>query len=177
MRHAVFIAALAVASPAFAQNAAFHAGTYITQFGPVASVESDLAIPKKAAFKIRYDVKDAATPGELSKNLVAVARFLNMSVENGVTPEKVRLAVVVHGGATKDLIVDARYQAEKNASNANAPLIAALVEKGVDIYLCGQSAAAYEVKKEDLLPGVKMSLSAMHAHAILDGEGYSLNPF
>ncbi len=177
MRFAVIAAAVIAASPAFAQNAAFHAGTYIAEFGPVASVESDLAIPKKTAFKIRYDVKDAAMPGELSKNLVAVARFLNMSVENGVAPERIRLAVVVHGGATKDLMLDARYQAEKNAANANAPLIAALIEKGVDIYLCGQSAAAYEVTKEDLSPGVKMSLSAMHAHAILDSEGYSLNPF
>ncbi|MEZ5893451.1 MAG: DsrE family protein [Parvularculaceae bacterium] len=171
MRAAVF-ALLCLTTPAAAQqgpNPNFHPGTYIAEFGPIASVDSDQAIPNKARFKIRYDVKDAAAPGEQSKSLVAVARFLNMSVENGVDPKNIKLAVVVHGGATKDLTT--------RDDNSNAALIAALTEKGVDIYLCGQSAAAYNVKKEDLLSGVKMSLSAMHAHAILDADGYSLNPF
>jgi len=168
MRFALIFAFFA-ASPAFAQNAAFHAGPYIADFGQIASVESDLAIPKKARFKLRYDVKDAATEGELNRTFVGAARFLNMSVENGVAPDNVDLAIVVHGGATKDLT--------NREGNANAPLVAALIDKGVDIYLCGQSAAAYEVSKEDLLPGVQMSLSAMHAHVILDARGYALNPF
>lgn len=169
---AAFFALLCLTAPAAAQpapNPNFHPGTYIAEFGPVASVDSDLAIPGKSKFKIRYDVSDAAQPGELSKGFVSVARFLNMSVENGVDPKNVKLAIVAHGGATKDLT--------RRDDNSNAALIAALNEKGVDIYLCGQSAAAYDVKKEDLLPGVKMSLSAMHAHAILDAEGYALNPF
>lgn len=165
------------ASPAFAQNEAFHPGPAIADFGPVASIESDQPLPKKAAFKIRYDAADAAKPGELNRNFVSAARFLNMSAENGVAPDKVRLAIIVHGGATKDLTMDARYSADSTAANANAPLIAALLEKGVEVYLCGQSAAAYGVAKTDLLPGVKMALSAMHAHAILDAQGYSLNPF
>ncbi len=169
MRFAVIAALIFVTAPAFAQNAAFHAGTFIKDFGPVASVASDMPIPEKAQLNVRFDVSEAATPGETSKALVGAARFLNMSVENGVPPENLKLAIVVHGGATKDLTT--------RADNANAPLIAALVDKGVDIYLCGQSAAAHEVAKSDLLPGVKMALSAMHAHALLDAEGYSLNPF
>ena len=40
-----------------------------------------------------------------------------------------------------------------------------------------QSAAWANVEKADLLPGVKMALSAMDAHAILQHQGYSLNPF
>ena len=171
MRAAVF-ALICLTVPAAAQQAPnpnFHPGTYIAEFGPVASVDADQAIPKKARFRVRYDVTDAAAPGELSKSLVSVARFLNMSVENGVDPKNVELAVVVHGSATKDMT--------KRDDNANAALIAALAEKGVDIYLCGQSAAAYDVEKENLLPGVKMALSAMHAHAILDAEGNALNPF
>lgn len=177
MRFLLAALSIAAASPAFAQNASFHAGPAIPEFGAVASVESDQALPKKPKFKIRFDVKDAATPGELNKNLVSAARFLNISAENGVAAETVKLAIVVHGGATKDLTRNERYLADAGAANANAPLIAALIDKGVDIYLCGQSAAAYSVPKEDLLPGVKLALSAMHAHALLDAEGYSLNPF
>lgn len=169
MRFLIIALSFGLAAPAGAQDAAFHPGPAIAEFGPVASVASDMPLSKKTKFKVRYDVKDAAAAGELSKSFVSVARFLNMSVENGVAAENVKLAIVVHGGATKDLTT--------RADNPNAPLIAALAAKGVDIYLCGQSAAAHEVKKEDLLPGVKMALSAMHAHALLDAEGYSLNPF
>lgn len=165
----ILVAVLLASSPALAQSEAFHPGTYIKAFGPVASVDADQKIPKGAAFKVRFDVSERAKEGEANKTLVSAARFLNMSVENGVDPKKVKLAIVVHGGATKDLT-----QAD---GAANAALIAALADKGFDIYLCGQSAAAYGVSKADLLPGVQMALSAMHAHALLDAEGYSLNPF
>ncbi|HBH44411.1 MAG TPA: hypothetical protein DDY28_08390, partial [Hyphomonas atlantica] len=43
--------------------------------------------------------------------------------------------------------------------------------------LCGQTAAYRDVTKADLLPGVEMSLSAMTAHAQLQQDGYTLNPF
>ncbi|MEE2877945.1 MAG: DsrE family protein, partial [Pseudomonadota bacterium] len=43
--------------------------------------------------------------------------------------------------------------------------------------LCGQTAAAREIEKDDLIPGVQIALSAMTAHAVLANQGYSLNPF
>ena len=52
-----------------------------------------------------------------------------------------------------------------------------LQENNVKFYLCGQSAAAQGIGKGDLLPGVKMALSAMTMHALLDQQGFSLNPF
>ncbi len=42
---------------------------------------------------------------------------------------------------------------------------------------CGQSAASNHIANADLLPGVKMSLSAMTAQALLQQSGYTLNPF
>lgn len=167
------------ALPAFAQNDAFHAGTAIPEYGKVASVDADLAIPKNMKFKVRFDVREGAKPGEVNRSFDTVARFINMHVEAGVPLKNINLAVVVHGPATLDLTKDERYAANagEGVANANAPLIAALVDKGVKIYLCGQAAAAHNVAKEDLLPGVEMALSAMTAHAILDAEGYVLNPF
>jgi intracellular sulfur oxidation DsrE/DsrF family protein len=47
----------------------------------------------------------------------------------------------------------------------------------VRIFVCGQSAAYYDVTTNDLLPGVEMALSAMTVHALLQQQGYSLNPF
>jgi len=66
---------------------------------------------------------------------------------------------------------------KNKAENANAGIIKALLDKNTRIIVCGQSAAFYEIKNEDLLPGVEMALSAMTAHAVLQQEGYTLNPF
>jgi len=56
-------------------------------------------------------------------------------------------------------------------------LIKALTGKGVRIIVCGQSATYYDIENEDLLPNVEMALSAMTAHALLQQDGYTLNPF
>nr|WP_299568176.1 DsrE family protein [uncultured Shewanella sp.] len=66
---------------------------------------------------------------------------------------------------------------EAKFANANKDLVSQLVNHGVKIYICGQSAAYYELNNTSLLPGVDMALSAMTAHAILAQQGYSLNPF
>ena len=89
-----------------------------------------------------------------------------------VTPmyfENIHLAIVVHGTAVHDVTRD--------SAGANADLVAALVEHGVEIFVCGQSAVWYDIAAGDLLPGVSMSLSAMTAHARLQSDGYTLNPF
>jgi intracellular sulfur oxidation DsrE/DsrF family protein len=48
----------------------------------------------------------------------------------------------------------------------------------VRIILCGQSAAGLGLDETaDLLPGVEVALSAMTAHALLQQDGYTVNPF
>jgi intracellular sulfur oxidation DsrE/DsrF family protein len=94
-----------------------------------------------------------------------------------VPVENINLAVVVHGGATKDVTNAGYYSEAIGGENANAALIAALVDANVEIIVCGQSAAFNGIANDDLLPGVKMALSAMTAHAVLQDKGYTLNPF
>ena len=100
-----------------------------------------------------------------------------MHVNAGVKPENIRLAIVVHGGASTDLTNQAFFAARREGrENASAAAIAQLQDHGVEFHLCGQSAAAHGITSADLLPGVKMSLSAMTAHALLQQQGFTLNP-
>lgn len=175
-------AAATVAAPLAAQQSPlrpnFHSGSVITGFGPIANVEGAEALSKDAQFSVAFDVAAAANPGELNRTFECAARFINMHVEAGVPAENIKLAVVVHGGAAFDVTNAARYAAKNpDTINANAPLIAELQKHRVEFYLCGQSAAAHNVIKSDLLPGVKLPLSAMTAHALLQQKGYTLNPF
>ncbi len=172
-----FVFSICVNTVAFAQLDKFHDGAVISKFGQVATVPGMQPIPSGAVFKVSFDVNGAAQPAELNRSLLSGARFLNMHAEAGVKPENIKLAFVIHGQAVQDVTVDAHYATVHNQKNVNAALIAALLDKQVEVYVCGQSAAYYGVTTEDLLPGVTMSLSAMTAHALLQTGGYTLNPF
>lgn len=150
----------------------FSTGPLIRDFGPKVTIDDD-AVSADSTFKVAFDLAKEAEEGKVNRGLESVARFLNMHVAAGVPKENISLAVVVHGGAAHDLL----WEKKDGADNPSAPLIAALVEAGVSIELCGQSAAYMNISEDDLLPGVVMRLSAMTAHAQLQQKGYTINPF
>ena len=165
-------------SPAFAGPADFHNGSFIPEYGKIARVKTTMPIPKRAKFKILLDTAKAGEAGAENRTLGSAARFLNMHAEAGIPAKHMKLAVVFHGKGSFDLTQNGLYGAKYDgAENANAGLIKALTDKGVRVILCGQSAVYHGIENEDLLPGVEMALSAMTAHALLQQEGYTLNPF
>ena len=170
-------ALVAAASPAAADPSKFSHGPAIPGFGAVAKVpDADLQIPANLDHKIAYDI-GTGSPGAKSKNLEAVARLINMLSASGVPMSRIHPAIVVHNAGMWDVVGEARYTKEFGVANPNAELVKQLLAKGVPIYVCGQSAAWSDVAKADLIPGVKLALSAMNAHAILHSQGYSVNPF
>jgi intracellular sulfur oxidation DsrE/DsrF family protein len=100
-----------------------------------------------------------------------------MHAAAGVKKENIHLALVVHGSAIFDLLNNASYQEKFDTPNPNEPLLKALLENNVRVILCGQSAASKAVKSRQLVEGVEIQLSAMTAHALLQQEGYTVNPF
>ncbi len=152
-----------------------HPGPVFTEFGNIASVETTFEIPADAAFAVAFDTSTAAEPGEINRTLSSAARFINMHVEAGVPMENIRVAVVVHDSAGFDLTNAESYGAHYDgAENVNAAAIEALIANSVQIILCVQSTAYYEIGNADLLPGVDMALSAMTAHALLQQAGFTL---
>ena len=176
MRQILWSGALALYTVS-AAAADFSRGPVFDDFGPVADVTTDFEIPADAAFKHSFDVSKQAEAGALNRNLVSAARFINMHARAGVDPANISLAIVVHGGAVKDVSNAAHYEDAVGGDNANLALIAALKSQNVRIIVCGQSAAYHGVGHDDLAPGVEMALSAMTAHALLQQEGYTVNPF
>jgi len=167
-----------LSTSALAGEADFKAGTAIPEFGKIAAVQTDMKIPKRAKFKVLFDTTKAAKAGELNSTLTSAARFINMHVAAGVPEKNIDIAVVFHSKAAFDLTKPEAYQSvHPTGENANAALIERLTQTGVRIILCGQTAAYYDVSNDDLLPGVEMALSAMTAHALLQQDGYTLNPF
>ena len=130
-------------------------------------------IPDGTVFKVAFDVAEAPAAGKTNRYINSAARFINMNARAGVAPEDIRVAIVIHGPASGGLLNEAAF----GGPNPNAGLIAALIEVGITIEPCGQTAAHRGIEADDLLPGITLSLSAMNSHARLQGEGYTLNPF
>lgn len=180
LSHIIILAIAALVLPVSANAGPddFHAGTIITDYGQVATINMDQPLPKRLRLKVSFDAAKSGEPGKVNRNFDSLARFINMHAEAGIPIKRIKVAMVVHGGASHDLTNAAHYGDKYDgAENANAGLIKALTEVGVRFYLCGQSAAYHDIDNSDLLPGVEMSLSAMTAHALLQQDGYTLNPF
>lgn len=175
---AASVALTLAGAPVMAQDmASFTAGPVFTEYGKVAKVDSDLPVTPDTQLKVMFDVKEGARPGEVVRTFDSVARFINMNVAEGVPEKNIHVVIVVHGQASWFLAgAEAFARHDPDNANASAPLVAQLLAHGVTIYLCGQSAVAHGITKQDLIPGVKLSLSAMNAFAQLAPQGYVIIP-
>ena len=155
----------------------FTPGPAIKSFGENAVVNANSQLPKNQKFKIAFDIGKQGDADKPNRSINSLARFINMHIRAGVKPKNITLALVVHGKAANDLLSNEAYQEKFLSDNPNHNLIKELLNNRTEIFLCGQTAAYYEIKNSDLQDGVQMSLSAMTAHALLQQQGYTLNPF
>jgi intracellular sulfur oxidation DsrE/DsrF family protein len=177
----IVAASLMTSSAAFAGPEAFKQGQTISEYGKIAEVKVDQPVYKHHKFKVAFDISKQADVGGINRNLDSVARFINMHTAAGVKEKNIKTAIIIHGSAAKDVTRAEYYAASQEGDdkkqNANAALVKALIDHGAEVYVCGQTAAYYDIDNADLLPGVQMALSAMTAHALLQQKGYTLNPF
>ena len=140
MRHLLSLAILLFVSTTWA-DAEFSTGPVFADYGAVVAVDATMTIPPGTKFKHSFDVFDAAADGSPNTGFVTAARFINMHARAGVPVDDIELAIVVHGGAAREVAGE---------DSASADLIAALIDQGVRIIVCGQSAAYRGVAVEDL---------------------------
>ncbi len=154
-------------------------GPVIEGYGPTSAItDADIKLPEGFIYKALFDISETHKKhDQYNRKIESVARFLNMHARNGVKLEEMKLAVVLHGAATKDVLTNEAYAKRHGHNNPNIDLIKQLSEKGVEFYICGQSAAFYDIKKSELSSDVKLALSAMTMIVLLQQEDYQLIPF
>jgi intracellular sulfur oxidation DsrE/DsrF family protein len=153
-------------------------GPVIEDYGPTYAIEwRDVELPKDHRYKLVFDLSTDREVGKVNRHLVSVARYLNMHARNGVPVEQMDLAVVVHGGAVRNMLHDAAHRQDHAMDNPNIDLVQALREAGVRFYVCGQSMAFTGVAKDDLISGVEVALSAMTMLTLLQADGFALLPW
>lgn len=86
------------------------------------------------------------------------------------------IIAVFHGDAAYLVLNDDSYNANRHVQTGNpyGKLIAELMKQGIQVELCGATAAANHWVNADLLPGVKVDTDAMVRVTQLEQDGYTL---
>ncbi|UWX56214.1 DsrE family protein [Maribacter litopenaei] len=151
----------------------------IDEYGEVWKIENqDYTLDTSKTFKAVFDIM--STPDDLDQvnpSIETAARFLNMHGQNGVPLEQLKVALVIHNKASKDVISSEAYEKKYGTKNPNEDLLNALLAANVEIIFCGQSSVSGGFPKEDLIQGVQLSLSAMTALIQLQDDNYRLIKF
>lgn len=154
-------------------------GPIIKDYGKVWAITSpDYKIEADAEFKVVFDIMDS--PEDTSQrngSIETAARFLNMHAQSGMSPENMKVALVVHNKASKDIITNEAYQKRYGVDNPNAKMVQQLLDAGVEFIFCGQSSLSRNFPKQETMEGVQLSLSAMTALIQLQNNGYRLIKF
>jgi intracellular sulfur oxidation DsrE/DsrF family protein len=151
MKKIGFVLGLLVSFQSLAAIEAFEDGPLIQGYGKHAKVEQDATIPDNMTFKVAFDVSDSVGKTETNPKFDTLARFLNMHVANGIESKNIELALVVHGRAGEDLLNEKTYNNKYATSNPNRELLELLIEHKVQVLLCGQSAAFYDIGNDNLI--------------------------
>ncbi|QDU31309.1 DsrE/DsrF-like family protein [Anatilimnocola aggregata] len=145
----------------------------VVDYGGVAPLP-DAAEQPRAGVKVVFDITPEAKPEDVNKGLETVARYLNLNAQAGHKTSDVRIALVLHGGATKVALSDAAYAQHTGAKhNPNSKLLRELKKCGVEVFVCGQSLARNKFAASEVNPDVTIAVSAMTVNINKQLDGYA----
>ena len=138
---------------------------------------NEMSFPADGEWRHSFDAYKGQA-GEVNAALRRALAFSKAMEENGVAPERVKIGIVVHGPSVFDVANDGRYGGKYyGLANPNAEVVAELVERGAEIWVCGVAAKHHKVGNAHLLEGVKMAPSGTVAHAELQRRGFGINAY
>lgn len=131
----------------------------------------DPNIEYKILFEYVYGNPDSIAK-EPNQALVEIARVINLHVASGIPANKIKPVVLVHAKGLEAICNNAYYQEHYKTDNPNLKLIKDLENAGAKFIACGQAMAFFSVEKKDLLPEVKVVLSAQTILTSYQLKGY-----
>jgi intracellular sulfur oxidation DsrE/DsrF family protein len=151
-------------------GAAFAADRAAAQGAPALHID----IPVKLDIaNVVFDVGHLVLTGDMPFVLGDLSLLAGDYGDGGTQGE---IIAIFHGDAAFLVLNDDAYDANRHVQigNLNGKLIAGLMKRGVQIELCGATAAANHWGNADLLPGVKVNTDAMVRVIQLEQKGYQM---
>lgn len=168
----IVLAAIGITSRITAEEPEF-SYPLIKGYGGIAT-QPEAAERARRGAKIVFDITAESTPDEVHRGIESVARYLNLNAQAGHSPSDVKLALVLHGGATRCALNDKAYaRVTKAGANPNLPLLAKLREHGVELFVCGQSLARNQFANDEVAQKLAIAVSAMTVNVNKQLDGYA----
>jgi intracellular sulfur oxidation DsrE/DsrF family protein len=124
-------------------------------------------------YKILVDLTSPSEDNkQISRFVDNVARMMNLHGLAGVSKDRIKVKVIVHGGGIFALLNDENYKKRFEVDNPNLKVFQALEEAGAEILVCGQSLIARNLKTADLWQGVTIAHSALTTITTYVPKGY-----
>jgi intracellular sulfur oxidation DsrE/DsrF family protein len=161
------------------QEVQIRKGPIVEDFGAVFPIDNpDLVLDKDKTYKVIFDVySDPAKKKDINPMILTAARYLNMHAQQGVPHKNLKVALVLHGAATKSALNDKAFQKHYGIDNPNGDLLVALKKAKVELYVCGQSYASMRYEKDEKHGAVQMALSALTTLVEYQSDGFQLINF
>ncbi len=131
----------------------------------------DPKLDYKLMFELTSNNPDS-TIKEINNGLVEVARIINLHVAAGVPANKITPVIVVHAGALNAICNNDYYKKRFKVDNPNLGLFAELNKFGARFIACGQAMHMLQIEKDNLMPEVKVSLTAKTAISSYQLKGF-----
>jgi intracellular sulfur oxidation DsrE/DsrF family protein len=147
-----------------------------SKWSGIIPVENPTEVPDpNRDYKLLFDIAERnpdSTSKEINSGLDEVARVLNLHVASGVSPKRLFPVIIVYGKALEAVFTNEKYRQKHSVDNPNLKIIKDLQDAGARIIACGQAMAFRDVKKDEILPSVKITLSAQTVFSNYELQGY-----
>jgi intracellular sulfur oxidation DsrE/DsrF family protein len=124
-----------------------------------------------AEVKVAFSIAALAFEGDLPASIFHL-QLITTDVANWNA--KAQVIAVFHTNAGHVTLHDDAYNAERMIATGNPykELVADLMKRGVQVELCGATAAVHKWGNADLLPGIQVNTDAMARMSQLAQEGF-----
>jgi intracellular sulfur oxidation DsrE/DsrF family protein len=133
----------------------------------------DPNIDYKILFEVTGNNPDS-TIKEINAGLDEIAREINLHVASGIPAKRIIPVIVVHAGALNAIKNNEAFKKKYKIDNPNIRLIHDLEKIGAKFIACGQAMEFFDVKREELLPEIRISLTAQTVITGYQLKGYVL---
>ena len=121
--------------------------------------------------RVAFNIADLAFEGDLPAAIFHLQLIAN---DTANWKARARVIAVFHTNAGHVTLRDESYNAERTVATGNPykQLLVELMKRGVEVELCGATAAAHKWGNGDLLPGIKVNTDAVARMSQLAQEGF-----
>lgn len=138
------------------------------EFAPVEDIPGAVFAPDAGQeYRVVVAVGEAGEEGKPPTGLLKAARLYNLLEAHGALGGH-QIVAVVYGGAVPAVVAGDPACAK--------PQIDALAAAGITVAVCGQALVRQGFKPADIVPGVRLDVSAVTTLTTLQIEGYALIP-